>query len=803
MRGSLLDGRYRLEESVGAGGMGEVWRARDEELGRRVAVKVFSPPGDIEETERAELLARFRREARAAAALSSPHIVTVFDHGTGRAEGGDRTGERTGHDGGPGDDTGDAIPYLVMELLTGRAFHEVLRDEGRVALDTALDWTGQICKALEVAHGAGVVHRDIKPANLMAGADGTVQVMDFGIATFLEGAESASRLTRTGMMPIGSVLYMAPEQFRMERGDGRIDLYALGCVLYELLVGRPPFVGPAAGVMYNHLNDTPLRPSRARTELGPDVDRLVLDLMAKDPEDRPQNAGAALERVREIREVREAYAEPEPESEPESGPEPKPEPESESEPEPASPPPPVRPRYVRIAPVPGAPPKPAPKPVPRAGERYVRTDPIPATPTLASVRAPVPSPDAPSEARRTAVSIALALALLGGGAFVVKNVEHHSRASSPGGTSSSATVDDAADPYVIAVLTRGRPDAPTGDPLANRLKEALDKALSPTTDPEHLPQVVTEKPSKYGSSDTLKALRHKHPRLLAVIGQTNGFDIGTGALVPIISTCYGGVGAPRPQADRHLAIQPDPADQAAQLSRYLDTRVDADKLLILPSTSTSAAVAEALHDAFAAKPANTVSFENTTDAQNSMDTRRLLARTRPDSIVILGSGAQRNSDSARNLRKAGFDGEILISNGDNGSHCTVDDDEPDPLTPPGTLRFRPVSRQVSPADCTNQSPDFCREVGALPERRGALEELQATRLLAAALKSMPRRSTSSVTRARTELWRALSSAQVDGLTGTYSPSGGHSADVQPLWLDRLDEDGMWQQLGPLPDAGQR
>ncbi|MFJ9035186.1 serine/threonine-protein kinase [Streptomyces sp. NPDC102406] len=281
MRGRLLSGRYRLMATIGSGGMGQVWRAHDEELGRLVALKLFAPPDDIAAGERHELLRRFRREARAVAALSSPHVVTVHDHGT------DET-------------TGTSSPYLVMELIDGESLRQVLRRDVRVPVDRALEWARQTLRGLAVAHAAGIVHRDIKPANIMVtppradAPHGTVKILDFGIAAFLEGAEAATRLTRTGTLPIGSVLYMAPERFRQEPGDGRIDLYALGCVLYELLVGRPPFNGPPAGVMYNHLHDTPLRPGRARPEVPSDVDELIAALMAKRPEDRPRDAPTAL-----------------------------------------------------------------------------------------------------------------------------------------------------------------------------------------------------------------------------------------------------------------------------------------------------------------------------------------------------------------------------------------------------------------------------------------------------------------------------------------------------------------------------
>lgn len=274
MRGRLLNGRYELLERLGAGGMGQVWRARDRSLGREVAVKVFVPADSAGADELEQLLARFRQEARAAASLDSPYIVAVHDHGTD-------------------EDT----PYLVMALVQGRSLDQVLRESVRVPVADALRWAADICRALDAAHAAGIVHRDIKPGNVMIAPDGTAKVVDFGIATFLERAAGDSRLTQTGQLPFGSVPYLAPERFRQEAGDGRTDLYALGCVLYELLVGRPPFTGTAVGVMYNHVNDAPLRPSRARAEVTAPVERLVLDLLAKDPADRPADAATTLERI--------------------------------------------------------------------------------------------------------------------------------------------------------------------------------------------------------------------------------------------------------------------------------------------------------------------------------------------------------------------------------------------------------------------------------------------------------------------------------------------------------------------------
>lgn len=273
MRGTILDGRYTLTERIGAGGMGVVWRATDARLERQVAVKLLSLPPGTAGTERDRLLAMFGREARAAAALDSSYIVPVFDHGA----------------------DGEA-PYLVMALLSGRTVREVLA-EGPLAPERVAMLAAQVCRALATAHRAGIVHRDIKPANVMLTDEGTVKVLDFGIATFLD-ATVGSRLTSTADSPVGTLPYMAPERFTRGGDDGRTDVYALGCMVYEMLTGAPPFDSMSApALMHCHVYETPRRPSSRRPELAPEWDELVGRMLAKPVDRRPtaQEARAVFE----------------------------------------------------------------------------------------------------------------------------------------------------------------------------------------------------------------------------------------------------------------------------------------------------------------------------------------------------------------------------------------------------------------------------------------------------------------------------------------------------------------------------
>ncbi|BBC38385.1 hypothetical protein SGFS_096790 [Streptomyces graminofaciens] len=285
----MLDGRYRLFGTIGDGGMGEVWRAHDEHLHRDVAVKLVKGLGHGDDPG---ITARFVREARAVARLSSPHIVTVYELGTAS------------------EDDGPAFPYLVMELIDGRRLDRIVRGaSGPLALDDVAHWGGQMCKALDTAHTAGVVHRDMKPANvLVTGADpadredSLVKVLDFGIARLLDSAGAPTALTTTGSV-VGTPAYMSPEQAHGDVPvDERTDLYSLGCILYELVTGRLPFEASAWHVLLRkHMDEPPVPPSRHRPELPHDWDELILALLEKKPADRPQRAAEVRRRLGELR----------------------------------------------------------------------------------------------------------------------------------------------------------------------------------------------------------------------------------------------------------------------------------------------------------------------------------------------------------------------------------------------------------------------------------------------------------------------------------------------------------------------
>ncbi|MET9386929.1 serine/threonine-protein kinase [Streptomyces sp. NPDC002928] len=278
MRDQLLGGRYRLVRQLGEGGMGQVWEAQDESLGRRVAVKVISllAGGGSHGTE---ARARFLREARITARLQHPNIVTIHDLGE--------------------TDTGDnRAPFLVMELVRGEGLDAKLR-RGVVTLPEAARWGIQICDALADAHDAGIMHRDIKPSNILVTPSGAVKVLDFGVARAADPYATADRLTQTGFI-VGTPPYMAPEQAR-GFPEPRSDLYALGCLLFELITGQLPFRAPdTVGYLSAHLTQAPPTPSSVSTGIPPAWDSLVLSLLRKDPDERYPNAATLSQALRQL-----------------------------------------------------------------------------------------------------------------------------------------------------------------------------------------------------------------------------------------------------------------------------------------------------------------------------------------------------------------------------------------------------------------------------------------------------------------------------------------------------------------------
>ena len=276
---TIVGDRYVLGEVLGRGGMARVYHAIDRRLGRSVAVK------HLNAALAADPLAqtRFRREAQAAASLNHPAIAAVFD---------------TGSDVDPV--TGTDIPFLVMELVEGQTLRDVLRGGPSLTAERSLEIVSQVLAALSHSHAAGLVHRDIKPGNVMLTPDGAVKVMDFGIARAADA--STTSLTQTAAV-IGTAAYLSPEQARGEQVDTRSDLYSTGCLLYELLLGRPLFVGDSSlSLAYQHVNADPVPPRAIDSTLSADVDNIVLRALAKDPDRRYQSAAdmkADVDRVLE------------------------------------------------------------------------------------------------------------------------------------------------------------------------------------------------------------------------------------------------------------------------------------------------------------------------------------------------------------------------------------------------------------------------------------------------------------------------------------------------------------------------
>ncbi|MEV6742129.1 serine/threonine-protein kinase [Streptomyces sp. NPDC051104] len=259
----LIAGRYQLNTTIGRGAMGEVWRAYDQMLDRPVAVKVLldrnaDPTAD----------SRFRLEAQTAGRLHHPHVVGVLDFGE--------------HEG---------RLFLVMELVEGASLARVLADDGPLPAEQVAAIAAQAAAGLAVAHEQGIVHRDIKPGNLLLDAGGTLKIGDFGIARFMDDPSGA--LTATGQI-VGTSLYIAPERALGKPAGPASDVYSLGCVLYQLLTGRPPFRADSPiAILHQHLDATPVPPRELGAALPPAFENYLLGLLAKRPEDRPTARQAA------------------------------------------------------------------------------------------------------------------------------------------------------------------------------------------------------------------------------------------------------------------------------------------------------------------------------------------------------------------------------------------------------------------------------------------------------------------------------------------------------------------------------
>ena len=270
MINKLLGERYKLGEMIGTGGMADVYVAEDTRLARQVAVKVLR--SDLARDP--SFVARFRKEALAAAGLNHPGIVAVYDSGE------------------------EPAPYIVMELISGHTLRELIHKGERVPLKRALEIGGGILAALEYSHHSGIVHRDIKPANIMITDHGDVKVMDFGIARAL--ADLGATLTSTWNV-VGTAQYLSPEQALGEVADLRSDIYSTGCLLYEVLTGKPPFSGETpVSIAYQHVSGVLIPPSKIVPELPAGIDTLLTVALAKNPDDRYQSAGLMLDDLYKI-----------------------------------------------------------------------------------------------------------------------------------------------------------------------------------------------------------------------------------------------------------------------------------------------------------------------------------------------------------------------------------------------------------------------------------------------------------------------------------------------------------------------
>lgn len=265
----LLGGRYELGAIIGRGGMADVIAANDIRLGRKVAIKLMRR----ELASDPLFLARFRREAQAAAGLNHPTIVAVYDSGEDVV--------------GTGTDAA-SLPYIVMELVEGETVRDILRSGAGFTPERALQVARDVLTALDYSHRNGIVHRDIKPGNVMITKSGAIKVMDFGIARAMSDSGNTLTASQTVM---GTAQYLSPEQARGGEADARSDIYSLGCLLYEMLTGKPPFTGESAvAIAYQHVSGLVISPSEINPDINPNIDVIVQMALAKDATERYQSA---------------------------------------------------------------------------------------------------------------------------------------------------------------------------------------------------------------------------------------------------------------------------------------------------------------------------------------------------------------------------------------------------------------------------------------------------------------------------------------------------------------------------------
>ncbi|MEO6772769.1 MAG: bifunctional serine/threonine-protein kinase/ABC transporter substrate-binding protein [Kofleriaceae bacterium] len=275
MIGTVLHDRWRILSALGKGGMGEVWLAEHLTSGRKEALKILMPHAALDP----QFVSRFRREARAVNRLRHPNIVALYDFGQ----------------------LPDRRFYLAMELADGPSVFEVLRKQRQFEVPFALHLLGQLAYALHHAHSRGVVHRDLKPGNLMiTGEDATLKVLDFGMAKIVGGDADESMALSTGNLIWGTAKYMSPERVTGVSDDPRIDLYAIGCIAFELLVGQAPFLGTSNDVLHAHMTQPPPIPSMRRPGLPPELDAVILRCLEKQPEHRFANAADLFAALRKV-----------------------------------------------------------------------------------------------------------------------------------------------------------------------------------------------------------------------------------------------------------------------------------------------------------------------------------------------------------------------------------------------------------------------------------------------------------------------------------------------------------------------